>query len=487
MRANILLFFALYGVVVNGQVRQPHSLYFMETIPQVAQMNPAVQPRANGYVLLPANVNIDLHSNNLAVKDILQQQGNKWYTPVEKKFDYNKLYKATGNKPTMFNLGVDVDIIGFGFRARRGYLSFGMSQHISGTLVLPGDLFKITENGFPEGTKLDFSPLRTQAIGYMQFLVGYSYKLTDRLTIGTNVKTLVGQAAVATKIQKFRLNTGEQQWDAEAKGNIYSSAPFEVIMNAEGKIHDIKEKSFKDYTGSDFVTDYITFFDNPGIAFDLGATYQIDERLTVSASLNNLGFISWKKDLNSMSFNGSYSFDGIKYDVSDDKDIEEYFEDLLDELDDAVGYRVQHKKFKTPLTPVFHAGASYSLSKSVSAGFLSRTVFWENGVRQSFNLSLYLQPYSFVAFNAGVTYQVKGNVYLGGGLMFHLQPLPLQFYILTDYAPVYYSTLRVNEYEKIPIPEHQKSLTLRVGLNLIFGRHGYTNKPMLDKGKSSWN
>lgn len=392
----------------------------------------------------------------------------------------------------MFNGAVDWDIIGFGFRIGDGYFSFGASQHISSINALPSDLFRIIENGFPDNTKLDFSPMRTQTTGYMQFLFGYSHKIGDRLTVGVNVKPLMGQAAYTTKIKKFNLNTSELQWDVNVKGNVYSSAPVEVTMKEDdgNKVDNIEFRDFSDYEVRDWIK-YGMGFNNPGIAFDLGAAFQIDERLTVSASLNNLGFISWKnkEDLNSVSFNGNYTFDGLHHDISTDDDVDTILENLLDELADAVDYHVQNDKFKTPLAPAFHAGASYSLSRSVSAGFLSRTVFWKNAVRQSFNLSAYFQPFSFVSFNAGITYQVKGNAYLGGGLMFYLGPLPLQFYILTDYLPVYYSTIQIGSDSdvRIPFPERQKSITIRTGLNFVFGRHGYTNRPMLDKGKSSWN
>jgi len=246
-------------------------------------------------------------------------------------------------------------------------------------------------------------------------------------------------------------------------------------------------RDFDNYTSRDWIKNYGTSLRNPGIAFDFGAIYQIDEQITVSASLNNLGFISWKKDLNGITLKDKYHFKGLEYDTSNDNDnfFNDLFKNLADSIAHGVSYRVQHDKFKTTLAPVLHAGASYYLNNAVSVGFLSRSVFWKNGVRQSFNTSLCLQPYSFVAMNVGVTWQVKGNVYLGGGFMFLLGPL--QFYLLTDYAPVHYSTIRIDDGEKYPVPERQKSLTVRTGLNLIFGRHGNTNKPMLDKGKSSWN
>ena len=487
------IFLTLFSVSVNGQIRQPHSLYFMNTIPQVSQMNPAFQPRANGYVMLP-NVSIDVISD-LTVKDVFQKHGDKWYTPIEKEYDYPTLYKSIGKEVAMINVGADIGIIGFGFRIGNGYFSFGISEHSTINTALPRDLFKITENGFPDGTSLDFSPLCVQAMSYMQLLIGYSSKVNDRLSIGMNMKPLFGQAAVATDIRKFKLYTGEEQWDLDAEGSIYSSSPSIVTTDAEGKIDKWKVRDVsEEYKTKDWIHNYGTDLNNLGVAFDFGAVYQIDKRFTVSASLNNLGFISWKQDLNGTSFNGKYNFKGLEYDTSKDND--DLFKKLGDSIADVMNYKVQHDRFKTALAPVFHVGATYQLSKSMSAGLLSRSIFLREGIRQSFNASFNLQPYSFFALNANTTYEVKGNVYLGGG--FTLFPLlPLQIYVLVDYIPVYYSTLEINgktlslkifgKERPIPIPERQKSVTVRAGLNIIFGKHGNKNKPMLDNVRSSWN
>jgi len=484
---------ALFAVSVNGQVRQPHSLYFMETIPQISQVNPAFQPRANGYVMLPC-FNFDFNSD-LAVRDLLQKQDNKlkWDLPVEKQFDYDKLRKSIGKKATMINVGTDVDVIGFGFRAGSGYFSFGVSEHVFANTTLPSDIFNIIDKGFPDKTTLDFLSLNTSTAGYMQILIGYSGKVNDKLSIGMNIKPLFGHVAIAPKIQKIKLSTGEQLWDLDGKGNIYSSAPIEVIMDAndEDKIDKVEFRDFSDYTAGELINHYILGFNNPGIALDLGAAYKITERITVSASLNNLGFISWNTNndlnsLNSIPFEGKYLFNGIKYDVTSDENFKDVLKSLGDSIVDAMNYSVKDDKFKTMLTPVLYAGASYNLTQSVSVGLLSRTAFWKNSVRQSFNASVYLQPYSFVAMNLGATYQIKGNVSFGGG--FTIFGGPLQFYLLVDNVPVYYSTISINDGDKIPyIPERLKTITLRAGLNLVFGKHGYINRPMLDKGKSSWN
>ena len=155
---SVLTCLTLACAAVSGQVRQPHALYFLETIPQVTQMNPAFQPRANGYLTFPfVNFNVDIFSD-LAVKNLFQKQGNEWYAPFEEEYDYKKLYNSIGKKSTMFNYGFDLDILGFGFRTGNGYFTFGVSQHIVAGFAIPSDFFRIFDNGFPERT-LDFSPM----------------------------------------------------------------------------------------------------------------------------------------------------------------------------------------------------------------------------------------------------------------------------------------------------------------------------------------
>ena len=474
---------AIICVSVKGQSRAPHSLYFMETIPQILQMNPAYQPRANVYVALPINFGFDIHSD-LSVRNILQKQGNDYYTPLEEQFDYKKFRRATGRKATMLNAGANFEIIDFGFRTKIGYFSAGISEHITAKIAFPSDFFKITENFFPENSVFDFSPLRVQGMAYMQLRFGYSRKINEKLTVGVNMKPLFGQAAITMRNKRFEMNTALNEWILQGEGEILSSSPMEVTRDSNNGIN--VDNVYDDFAAMDLAKKYAKL-KNSGIAFDLGATYQIDERLSVSAALNNIGFISWKQDLSGMTYNGRYTFEGLIIDVVDD-DINniEIADKLFDNISDSLKFDPLSEKFRTGLLPVFYAGASYKLTSSLSAGFLSRTTFWQNGMRQSFNLSGFYQPYTFFAVNAGVTWQVKGNVYLGGG--FTVFAGAVQFYFLTDYLPVFYSTVTINDGDKIPfVPLRQKTFTARFGMNLVFGKHGNFNKPMLDKGVSGWN
>jgi hypothetical protein len=474
-----LLLAALCGAGLPARAQDPASLYFMNVIPQATHLNPAIQPRGNVFVSLPS-MSLNFHSD-LAIKDLLQQHGGKWYSPIETQFDYGLLRGAIGKKSTMFNIDSEIDILGFGFRTKKGYFSFGISEHITMLSTIPSDLFKIPEAAL-DNASLDFSPLRIKAMLYKQISIGYSHAINDKLTVGANLKPIFGQAALSVKMKKFALKTSANEWSVDIKGDMHASAPITMTEKKDGDKNDFPDIETKDLESSDYVSNYGTSLSNPGLAVDLGATYKYSEWFTFSAALNNLGFISWKDDANGLSVGGRYTFNGIEYSTGDDSD--DAFDQFSDTLKNILNYDTNHERFTTSLPPVLYLGAACNLTQSISVGLLSRSTFWRKGYRQNFSLSLNLQPYTFVALNLGVNQQIKGNTYFSGGFSLFLGPL--QFYLLTDYAPVRYSTATIDGNEMPFVPERQKEVILRTGLNLVFGRKGYVSRPSLSKLKNDW-
>ncbi len=215
--------------VVKAQ--SPMGLYYMETIPQVSHLNPAMQPRANGFFALP-NIN-QLFQSDVAFSDIFQDVGSEWVSPLSQRYDFAQLYKATGDA---FNVNeqADVGLIGFGFRSGRDYFSFSLSVKSAVNMGLPYDLFKIVENGFADGSRFDFSTLRTKALSYKEISLGYSREWNDYLTVGINVKPIFGIMGMQSDITRFELHTSREQYDLYVNGNVYSSAPVDVVEGVPG-------------------------------------------------------------------------------------------------------------------------------------------------------------------------------------------------------------------------------------------------------------
>ena len=461
--------FFVWGNCLFSQ--NPMALYFMETIPQTSQINPAMQPRANGFFALPS-VN-QVFQSDLAFKDAFQDAGIDWVTLNSKRFDYNKLYKVLGSTAN-FNEYADINLLGFGFRTGKGYFTFSISERVVIQSGIPSDLFKIMDKGFPDNSHFDLSTLRMKGMAYTQILFGYSHQLNEKLTIGANIKPLFGQVGFNSEIDKLSLYTGRKEWKIVVDGSINASLPID-IESTPGEFPD--DITTRDLEAEDF-KNYGTSFSNPGLAADLGAVYKIDDRWTFSAALNNLGYIKWNKDLNNLTFNGTYNFDGISINASNRDSLDDAFDEILDSIKNVVNFNTTHDKFSSGLTPSFYIGTSYHINSSISLRLLSRSTFQKKNFRQDFSISANLQPYSFMALNLNVSQRIKGSTFAGLGLTFLMGPL--QFYILTDHLPLRYSEVNFDG-DKIPMSKKLKDVTLMTGLNLVFGRHGYRDKPMINR------
>ncbi|MDG5800568.1 DUF5723 family protein [Marinilabiliaceae bacterium ANBcel2] len=470
IRLLIILLTLLALSIFKVKAQSPNALYYLETIPQTSRINPAMQPRANGFFALPS-VN-QLFQSDVAFRDIFQDTGDDWVTPLSSRYDYSDLYRVTGS--TLYlNEYLDVDLFGLGFRSGRDYFTFALSFKNVTEIGFPSDLFKITEKGFADGETFNLSTMRLNQIAYKELSFGYSREFTDKLTAGINVKPIFGMVGGKTDINRLELQTNRTHYDMIVDGTIYSSAPIIVEEGEPGDFpEDIRDKELED----DDIVDYFTWFKNPGVGFDLGAVYDYSDQWSFSFALNNLGFISWNEDLNSLSFNGEYRFDGLNVDGSNKDDLDEAVDDIVDSIKTVIHYDTGHKSFNSSLTPSLYFGAEYNLTNSISFGALSRTVFQKYSTRQDFNLSANLQPYSFVALNLNYSVRVNGSNGMGTGLTFLAGPL--QIYMLADYIPLKHATVYMDDDEFTMFPE-QQDFSFKFGLNFIFGRHGYSDEPML--------
>lgn len=471
LKATIYFTILSFLIVFPTIGQNPMGLYHMETIPQTSHLNPAMQPRAHGFVsLFSAD---QMFQNDLAFKDLFQNKGNEWVSPLSARFNYDKLYRTTGQTINL-NENINLGLPGFGFRSGNSYFTFALSVKSVNQFGLPSDIFKVTENGFPDGATYNLSTMRVKQLNYKEISLGYSRQFNDALTLGINLKPLFGMAGAISNINTFRLNTSRHQYDLIVDGKIHVSAPMEIEEAEEsGKFPEKIE--FRDMEGSD-IANYFSSFKNPGIAMDMGAVYKYNENWTFSGALNNLGFIKWNHDVNTLSFSGKYSFDGLNVTGENKDDLGDAMDDILDSIKTVINYDLSHGKFNTPLTPSIYLGTSYNLTHYFKLGLLSRSVFQKQNFRQDFNLSANLQPYSFVAFN--LNYSMSTNGAGGPGTAITWLMGPLQLFFIADYLPTKYANVYMDDSDFVMLP-NQKDLSFKFGLNLIFGRHGFRDKPMI--------
>lgn len=473
IKALVLIALSYCFITANAQVAS--SLYFMETIPQNNMLNPAMTPRANIFIGFPG-VNT-IHANahtGFSGDEILQQHNGDWFLPTNKMYDYGQLNKQLGTT-TSISEEVSISPLYFGFRSGKSYFTFAFSQKITSRIDIATDLLNVGDELFPAGSHFDYSTFGIKSMAYKEFSIGYAREISSRLTVGGHIKPLFGQVAAVAKINSFELSTDLNEWELALDGEIHTSAPFTIdSISKNGYPKEIEPEEFET---EDLIKDYGFSFSNPGIAIDLGGVYELNQAWTFSASVNNLGFISWKEDLNSVKINGSHNLTGIDGKYEDLDDIGGLFEDLADTIKNTLPAEIGTESFRTNLSPVAYVGAMYNVNHYLGIGALSRSYFQKNNFRQDFRFSANVNLYR--AFSTTVNYNVaiKGSNDLGFG--FALRGGPFQFYLMLDHIPVSYNPIEDGD-STYPAPLKFDTATLTCGINLLIGANGFKDKPMVD-------
>jgi hypothetical protein len=345
----------------NSHAQQMLSLYYLEAIPQVQSLNPAMAPRANGYLGIPLasstyfGINTDMFGSEL-----VQKYNGEWITLTNAGYDYDPFYKRIG-KAANISAHQVVAPIQFGFKGKRGYFSFSWSEKVNMALAIPKDFFTILDvGGFPDGSTYDFSALGVDAQYYREISFGYSYKLMSKLRVGFHAKYLQGLAAVKTDINQFEMNTGVDQWNINLKADAYISSPVEIITDSTGYPNGIGELPS---TTKEIIDMGLLNFSNPGVAGDFGAVYEHNKAWTLSAALNDLGFIKWNGGLNSYSASGSYTFNGLYLNGSNIDSLDVVTGELLDSLKSAINIKSGNESFTTGLGPKLYVGVKYNVNQ----------------------------------------------------------------------------------------------------------------------------
>lgn len=448
IRAALLVFFlSILTKVCVGQ--NEGTMYFMNTLPQVTYLNPALTPQYKFSFGLPGSSVFVQYANN-------GFSYNSFATKVNDstQADLDKLYRAL-KKKNYVTTAVQMDVFRLSMKLHpRMYLTLNATAKSFNRIMLPKDLPGIFINGttsYVNGTA-SLSP-EVEALAYMETGLGFSYKINRKLTIGLKGKMLKGFANITTQHANVKLSLDE---------DYAITASADVDARTSG-IHNLSED---DYEFSDNWRDYL---DNNGFAFDVGATYEVSDRFTIGGSLIDLGSINWKNDPYEYRLDpatANYSFNGIDLEriLNDDTDYIEHEGDTLEERFDLK--EGKRGSYKTPLPAKFYLSGNYKLAKNLHAGIL----FFAERFRGRFapGVSASLHKEFGRKLSTSLSYTISNNSYNNIGLGLSLNLAPFQLYFVGDNilrAPLAILT----KGEVNPYLDNLQYFNARVGLNFVFG------------------
>ncbi|WP_443914171.1 DUF5723 family protein [Phocaeicola plebeius] len=254
--------------------------------------------------------NMSASSNVLGTSDIidLMDSGSDLYSN-DKLFDRLKA-------DNRLNVNLNTDILSFGWYRGKGFWSVNVGLRADFGAALAKDMFSMmrTMNGFAledvAGTNQSYS-LSNQTLNmkaYAEVGLGYSRRITEKLTVGGRVKVLLGLARAEMNINQFDLNLDvpNPQYtnyaDYESRGELSPSDWYgaHYDYSANGNVITTLKGGGMTFDNNGMIDNFDLDAGDLGIAgsgfgIDLGASYKVWDNLTVSASILDLGFLKWKE------------------------------------------------------------------------------------------------------------------------------------------------------------------------------------------------
>ncbi len=440
---------------------QQNILYFMDGIHQSSELNPAYQSSCNGYLALPviSGINVGFSNTGFTYNDLIRPGTGLQKDSLIIDIDNVKSKLADNN---YFIPELNIALLGVGFWAGNSYFTFSITNKTKSYFAYTDDLIKITDgnaNYLGRGNPLTLSGLGPHLINYHEIALGISRKITHRLTLGARMKVLLGNVAISKNKSDIKLYTLEEENNhkielvTDIKFNV--SAPLEIKKDDEGKIDDVE---FDDDNLKVFSTK------NKGLAFDFGATYQLNDKIKLYASVTDLGYIKWKNNTYSFYQEGKFEFEGLSLDsVWSDSDYD-LAQEMQDSISDFFEINDGNEKFTTWLNTNIFIGGSYEVIKGINIGVLSKTLFYNKKLHQGLILSANFQPTKW--FSGSLSYSMINRSYANFGMGLGIKLANAQIYMLTDYL----SSFKIKD---------AKSVGFQFGINLYFGCKRRNKKPAL--------
>ena len=488
-----IVFMAICALPANAQFLR--TSYFMEGSHYRMQLNPALTP-TKGYFNLPVvgAFNATVSSTSLGyqdIMDIIDDNGEFYSNP---KF-MNRL-KDNNN----LNVNLSTEILSAGWYKGKNFWSFNIGLRTDIGAKLTKSMFQFLnemdelENNWTDN-KFNIGGQQLNINAFTEVGVGFAREINSRLTVGGKAKVLLGIGNMELKINKAYMNAklpdnARMEEFKNMRINSMSEVPalkqeigaYKANLEVDARLESsFKGLNLKKEEGQDYISDFDFESKDMGIAgygfgIDLGASYKVMDNLIVSASILDLGFISWSKGSTKVAHAGNkIEMSGQEYvdklsnanSVAEAQEIINSFSSESNDYLERVGggdvlnfdmlqltEENTSKSRKSRLASTFVVGAEYGLlDNKLGLGVLSTTRFVQPKALTELTFSANYRPKSW--FNVALSYSVIQSAGKSFGLGVKVGPL----FLGTDYMFLGKNSNSVNGFLGISIPLGGKKVT----------------------------
>jgi len=418
--------FCLFQGMWSGMLLAQHDLglYNMQIVPQRIFVNPAFIPDQKFYIGIPCISGIQgSYAVPFKYNDVIEKDN---YDSISFKVD-NFLGKLA--KSDQLRTYSNVEILNFGTHIAHGNLFLGISvtERLSQQVTIPASLgnFVWYGNADPQffGQHVNIAPNYNVVVfdEWGASLSGYAMK--KAITWGVRLKYLSGRINATTINSEFDVYTNPESYQLRMRSD------FEIKTSGIDNLENYLDKPVSK----------LVFPGNNGIGFDLGLTWQINEKINVNASALDIGFISWKSDnMTLVSHNPGKDiyFNGLTLDdfVKMAGDLKSFGKKLTDSIIDLVKIDTLYgEKYSAWLPVRYNLGGSYALNEHHRFNLLLNGISWNHHFFPALSLSYYYQLPRWLGLM--VSYNLFNNQYTNIGAGLSVNAGPVQLYFISDNVP----------------------------------------------------
>ncbi len=449
----LILLFCLGLIPYKSQAQQNHSMFFMHYIPESNLLNPAVPISCKWYIGVPvlSSTHFNYGNSSFSYKQLFKSVGNGTY---EADIDgaVNRLHWRN-----YIGTEIHTQLFALGYRKEDYSFMFTITEKNNLSVFYPKKAILLAWRGNSQfegqsaglkGTKMNFNH-------YREYALSFSKHQGDGLYYGVRAKLLFGKLNISTRSMDVDLFTDETTFNLRFQGDLEVKTSMPVIFDTTGNLIEGAE-----YDESVSAMQLILNRKNPGFAADFGIVYPYNDKIELSASVLDLGFIRWRSHLNTIKGSGDFIYEGP---LGDTINTDNYGDELRESFLDSMNVEVSPDKYTTFLPPRILAGGTYKISDALKAGVHGEAIFHPSKVIPSLTGSLHYEPIRNIWLTASYTIQYYTLTNVGLGLV--LGRNPVQFYIMSDNVP------------GLIWPMATRNVNLRFGLNINLGCKIKEEKP----------
>lgn len=438
---------------------QNNTFYFNTKIFHSTDLNPARQHSCKFSMGLPAIT---------SVYTIVKNQGlsyNDVFTPITNKPDsfYFNLDNIYNKMPQIsyFPVSAKISLGYIAFWIKDFYVNLSSNFNTNVNVAYPKSLFAIKDGlYFPDNRYFSISDLGAYANAYIDMGIGISKEIIPNLVVGVKLKRYYGIA-----MAQFNVNLDWKVSTADTNIYDYSFEKVSYDVRYAGPIHLTPQYDSSNiinnfnYTEPSDLTNFDNFDFNKGLnlltkytsskgwGIDIGAVYTLFNKIELSASLLDLGYINWKsnplhaynKDFN-FTFSGAdpgkylgdstvFSMLGNKFQLKDT-----LIKDILDTLIPLVMPKMDSTSFKSFMNTSLIFGIAIKPTNWITVGFMYRGLFVNKKIVPQYALSGNIEFWR--GWSLMMSYTFFNKSYNNIGLGFSAKLMPFQFFMIMDNVSV---------------------------------------------------